>query len=92
MWYEGRGEAVRAVRAVTGGSLGMNQPHGGAALDAAGDAVTFYARLAELLAAGERLALCTILRLAGSGPRRAGAKMLVREAGGSAGSIGGGVL
>jgi len=70
----------------------MNQPHGGAALDAAGDAVTFYARLAELLAAGERLALCTILRLAGSGPRRAGAKMLVREAGGSAGSIGGGVL
>jgi len=52
----------------------------------------FHARLAELLAAGERLALCTVLRLVGSGPRRAGAKMLVREAGGSVGTVGGGVL
>jgi xanthine dehydrogenase accessory factor len=59
---------------------------------AAGDAVTFYALLTELLARGERLALCTILRLAGSGPRHAGAKMLVREVGGSLGTVGGGVL
>lgn len=61
-------------------------------VDAAGDAGAFYARLAELLACGERLALCTIVRLVGSGPRRPGAKMLVREAGGSVGTVGGGVL
>jgi xanthine dehydrogenase accessory factor len=59
---------------------------------AAGDAVAVYERLRELLGRGERLALCTILRLAGSGPRRAGAKMLVREGGGSLGTVGGGVL
>ncbi len=60
--------------------------------DVAGDAVAFYARAAELLAAGERLALCTIVRLAGSGPRRAGAKMLVRDGGETVGTVGGGVL
>ncbi len=60
--------------------------------DVTGDATIFYARVAELLAAGERCALCTILRLAGSGPRRAGAKMLVRDGGGSVGTVGGGVL
>jgi xanthine dehydrogenase accessory factor len=60
--------------------------------DVAGDATGFYDRLGELLACGERLALCTVLRLAGSGPRRAGAKMLVRDGGGSVGTIGGGVL
>jgi xanthine dehydrogenase accessory factor len=60
--------------------------------DAVNDAVAFYARLTELLARGERLALCTVLRLTGSGPRGAGSKMLVREAGGSIGTVGGGVL
>ena len=60
--------------------------------DVAGDATAFYERLTELLAGGKRLALCTVLRLAGSGPRRAGAKMLVRDGGGSVGTIGGGVL
>ena len=60
--------------------------------DIAGDATAFYARLAALLASGERLALCTILRLVGSGPRGAGARMLVRERGGSFGTIGGGLL
>ena len=60
--------------------------------DVAGDAAAFYARVADRLAAGERLALCAILRLTGSGPRRAGAKMLVREVGGSEGTVGGGVL
>jgi len=56
------------------------------------DASAFYSRLLEFLAAGERLALCTILRLEGSGPRRAGAKMLVRDGGESVGTVGGGVL
>ena len=60
--------------------------------DAAGDATTFYARVADLVAVGERFALCTILRLAGSGPRRAGAKMLVRGCGESVGTVGGGGL
>ena len=60
--------------------------------DVSGDATGFYARLGELLACGERLALCTVLRLAGSGPRQAGAKMLVWEGGQSVGTIGGGVL
>ena len=60
--------------------------------DVAGDATAFYARVAELLAGGERFALCTIVRLAGSGPRRAGAKMLVRAGGESVGTVGGGVL
>ena len=64
----------------------------GAPTDVAGDPAAFYARVAELLAARERLALCVILRLTGSGPRRAGAKMLVREVGGSEGTVGGGVL
>ena len=60
--------------------------------DAGGDATVFYARVAELVAVGERFVLCTIVRLAGSGPRRAGAKMLVRDGGESVGTVGGGVL
>jgi xanthine dehydrogenase accessory factor len=44
------------------------------------------------LAGGERIALCTILRLTGSGPRGAGAKMAVRDGGEPIGSVGGGVL
>ncbi len=60
--------------------------------DSVGDPAAFYGCLEDLLAGGERLALCTILRLAGSGPRRAGAKMLFRESGRSVGTVGGGVL
>jgi xanthine dehydrogenase accessory factor len=70
----------------------MNQESGQIPRDVAGDAMAFYAYLAGLLAGGERLALCTVIRLAGSGPRRAGAKMIVREAGESVGTVGGGVL
>ena len=62
------------------------------AREEANEPMAFYARLVELLGGGERLALCTVLRLTGSGPRRAGAKMLVREVGGSLGTVGGGVL
>ena len=58
----------------------------------ASDASAFYAIVAEHLVASERLAICTILRLTGSGPRRAGAKMFVRESEGSVGTVGGGVL
>ncbi len=70
----------------------MNQDSGGMPTDVAGDATAFYAYLAGLLAGGERLAICTVIRLAGSGPRGAGAKMIVREAGDLAGTVGGGVL
>ena len=59
---------------------------------ATGEAERLQARLAELLAGGERVALCTILCLVGSGPRRAGAKMLVRDSGELASTIGGGLL
>jgi xanthine dehydrogenase accessory factor len=51
-----------------------------------------YAALARLLARGERVAVCTIVRVIGSGPRRAGAKLLVRESGEEIGTIGGGAL
>jgi xanthine dehydrogenase accessory factor len=70
----------------------MSHDSGKMPADVAGDATVFYEHLTELLACGERLALCTVIRLAGSGPRRAGAKMLVRDGGGSVGTIGGGVL
>jgi xanthine dehydrogenase accessory factor len=60
--------------------------------DVLNDAAAFYSSLLKCLAAGERVALCTILRLTGSGPRRAGAKMLVRNGGKSVGTVGGGVL
>ena len=58
----------------------------------AGEAERFQARLAELLAGGERVALCTILQLVGSGPRSAGAKLLLRDSGDPAGTVGGGLL
>ena len=60
-------------------------------VDVAGDATAFYARVAELLGLGERIALCTVVRLTGSGPRRAGATMLVRD-GEPVGTVGGGLL
>jgi xanthine dehydrogenase accessory factor len=70
----------------------MGRDTDGTPKDVAGDAAGFYARVADLLAARERVALCAILRRTGSGPRRAGAKMLVRDGGGSEGTVGGGVL
>jgi xanthine dehydrogenase accessory factor len=70
----------------------MKQESGGIPTDVAGDATAFYAYLTGLLARGERLALCTVIRLDGSGPRRAGAKMLVGAAAGPVGTVGGGVL
>ena len=70
----------------------MNPVAGGTRPDPVNDAMTFYDRLVSLLAAGERVALCTLLRLEGSGPRRAGAKMLLREHGESLGTVGGGLL
>jgi hypothetical protein len=70
----------------------MNPVAGGTDPDPVNDAMTFYDRLASLLVAGERLALCTLLCMEGSGPRRAGAKMLLRENGDSVGTVGGGLL
>ena len=60
--------------------------------DLAGAAAALYGRATEILKVGERFALCTIVRLAGSGPRRAGAKMLVLDGRESVGTVGGGVL
>ncbi|HEX7512943.1 MAG TPA: XdhC/CoxI family protein [Candidatus Methylomirabilis sp.] len=70
----------------------MNPVAGETRPDPVNDVMTFYERLVSLLAARERLVLCTLLRLEGSGPRRAGAKMLLRENGESLGTVGGGLL
>jgi xanthine dehydrogenase accessory factor len=49
-------------------------------------------RLAELQAAGQPVALCTVVRTAGSVPRQAGTKMLVFADGRIEGTIGGGAM
>lgn len=49
-------------------------------------------QLTECLAGREPVVLITILRLRGSGPRRAGSKMLVLATGATTGTIGGGWL
>jgi xanthine dehydrogenase accessory factor len=51
-----------------------------------------YAALAELEAAGETAALCTIVREQGSVPRHAGSKMLVYPDGRFIGTVGGGEM
>lgn len=70
----------------------MSDVSKGAPAGVSGESAAVYARVAELLKIGERLALCTVVRLTGSGPRRAGAKMLVRDGGEPVGTVGGGVL
>ena len=49
-------------------------------------------KIAAALRAGERVVLCTILAVAGSTPRNAGAKMAVFADGSFAGTIGGGTV
>jgi xanthine dehydrogenase accessory factor len=49
-----------------------------------------FAALAEVLRAGGRAALVTIVRASGSTPQRVGAKLLVRDDGTTVGTIGGG--
>ncbi|MBI4295561.1 MAG: XdhC family protein, partial [Chloroflexi bacterium] len=49
-----------------------------------------YQQLAELMAKGESAVLATVVASHGSAPRRAGAKMLIKQDGSSVGSIGGG--
>lgn len=56
------------------------------------EAERLHAALVTILSSGERVALCTILRMVGSAPRRAGAKMLVRRSGELTSTIGGGLL
>ncbi len=60
--------------------------------DGMADPTGFFRRLVALLGGGERVALCTLLRLTGSGPRGPGAKMLVQADGRSVGTVGGGAL
>jgi xanthine dehydrogenase accessory factor len=49
-------------------------------------------RVAELLAAGRRAALATVVRISGSAYRRPGAKFLIEESGDTLGSVSGGCL
>lgn len=51
-----------------------------------------YAEMARLLAAGQRCALATLVRLEGSSYRRPGAKLLIREDGALLGNVSGGCL
>ena len=51
-----------------------------------------YQKIAGLLSEGRSLALASVIRVEGSAPRRAGAKMVVCEDGRSYGTIGGGCL
>lgn len=55
------------------------------------DRVIFEAA-ARLTSQGERFALVTVVRTAGSTPRKPGAKMIVRASGESVGSVGGGAI
>jgi xanthine dehydrogenase accessory factor len=48
--------------------------------------------MADLATRGENFALATVITRNGSAPRSAGAKMLVRKDGSSAGTVGGGIL
>jgi xanthine dehydrogenase accessory factor len=54
------------------------------------DLRTFFERVDEVAAGGERVAVATIARTRGSTPREAGAKMIIRSAGEALGTVGGG--
>ncbi len=49
-------------------------------------------RIAKVSASGERAALATVVRIAGSSYRRTGAKLLIEPAGGQSGGVSGGCL
>jgi xanthine dehydrogenase accessory factor len=51
-----------------------------------------FRAVADLLAAGRAVALCTVEGVAGSAPREAGARMAVPDDGRTVGTVGGGVL
>ena len=51
-----------------------------------------YRHILGGLAKGQRLVLATVVARSGSGPREAGASMVVRDGGGSMGTVGGGLL
>jgi xanthine dehydrogenase accessory factor len=51
-----------------------------------------YQLVAEAEARGERIALATVVRVEGSTPREAGAKMVVYDSGHSVGTVGGGKM
>ena len=54
--------------------------------------MSIYRRCAELLEAGKRIVIVTVLEASGSSPAKAGFKMLVSDAGDSWGTVGGGKL
>ncbi|MCU0686060.1 MAG: XdhC family protein [Polyangiaceae bacterium] len=56
------------------------------------DDAKVFEEAARLSAEGQRFALVSVVRTAGSTPRKAGAKMLVRDDGSIAGTVGGGAL
>lgn len=53
---------------------------------------SIYSEILDILRSGQTAALCTVVSTRGSGPLKAGAKMIVRENGTIIGTIGGGPL
>lgn len=53
---------------------------------------SLYTKIAEIENSSQKAALCTIINVKGSAPRKVGAKMLVFQSGSIEGSIGGGTL
>lgn len=54
--------------------------------------LTIFQQAAAWSAEGRRFAMITVIRTAGSTPRKAGAKMLVDEGGATCGTVGGGAI
>ena len=52
----------------------------------------FYRHIRDCLARQQRLALATVVARSGSGPREAGASMIIEPDGTSMGTVGGGLL
>jgi xanthine dehydrogenase accessory factor len=71
-------------------SAGLRPPPDVARLRALADETRIHAHAARLAAEGKRFAMVTVVRTAGSTPRKPGAKMLVAENGEQYGTVGGG--
>jgi xanthine dehydrogenase accessory factor len=70
----------------------MKKANNNQSLNLVAMAADIFQQLHQSLIRGERIALVTTLHLQGSGPRRAGSKMLVLATGATIGTIGGGWL
>src|SRR5215210_459632 len=68
------------------------RPRQGAGMSHWKETAEIVSRVAELVAAGRRAALATVVRISGSAYRRPGAKFLIEDSGDTLGSVSGGCL